>query len=84
MNGLYDASFDGAPVLAITGTTFHDLRGTRFMQGVDTDALMQQVAQYNVQVTGPAHALIVANRACVRHWVTDASRTSLSRRMFRR
>ena len=34
------------------------------MQGVDTVALMQQVAQYNVQVTGPAHALIVANRAC--------------------
>ena len=33
MNGLYDASFDGAPVLAITGTTFHDLSGTRFMQG---------------------------------------------------
>jgi pyruvate dehydrogenase (quinone) len=64
MNGLYDASFDGAPVLAITGTTFHDLSGTRFMQGVDTVLLMQQVAQYNVQVTGPAHALIVANRAC--------------------
>jgi len=59
MNGLYDASFDCAPVLAITGTTFHDLSGTRFMQGVDTVALMQQVAQYNVQVTGPAHALIV-------------------------
>jgi hypothetical protein len=25
MNGLYDAALDGAPVLAITGTTFHDL-----------------------------------------------------------
>ncbi len=28
MNGLYDAHYDGAPVLAITGTTFHDLIGT--------------------------------------------------------
>ena len=26
-------------MVAITGTTFHDLGGTRFMQGVDTVAL---------------------------------------------
>jgi pyruvate dehydrogenase (quinone)/pyruvate decarboxylase len=64
MNGLYDAHYDGAPVLAITGTTFHDLIGTRFMQGVDTVKLMEPVAALNVQVTGPAHALIVVNHAC--------------------
>jgi pyruvate dehydrogenase (quinone) len=64
MNGLYDAAFDGAPVVAITGTTFHDLGGTRFMQGVDTVALMKDVALYNVAVTGPDHALLVGNRAC--------------------
>jgi pyruvate dehydrogenase (quinone) len=64
LNGLYDAHYDGAPVLAITGTTFHDLGGVRFMQSVDTKALMQDVACYNVEITGPAHALIVANRAC--------------------
>lgn len=29
LNGLYDAKFDGQPVLAITGHTFHDLIGTR-------------------------------------------------------
>jgi pyruvate dehydrogenase (quinone) len=44
MNGLYDAHYDGAPVLAITGTTFHDLIGTRFMQGVDTVKLIEPVA----------------------------------------
>jgi thiamine pyrophosphate-dependent acetolactate synthase large subunit-like protein len=44
LNGLYDAHYDGAPVLAITGTTFHDLSGVRFMQSVDTKALMQDVA----------------------------------------
>jgi pyruvate dehydrogenase (quinone) len=27
INGLYDAFMDGAPVVAITGTTFHDLIG---------------------------------------------------------
>jgi pyruvate dehydrogenase (quinone)/pyruvate decarboxylase len=64
LNGLYDAHFDSAPVLAITGTTFHDLIGTRFMQSVDTVALMKDVACYNVEITSPGHALIVANRAC--------------------
>jgi pyruvate dehydrogenase (quinone)/pyruvate decarboxylase len=64
MNGLYDAQFDGAPVIAITGTTFHDLVGTRYQQGVDTTRLMQDVALYNVEVTGPEHAIVVANRAC--------------------
>jgi pyruvate dehydrogenase (quinone) len=64
LNGLYDAHLDGAPVVAITGLTFHDLIGTRFQQGIDTVPLMQQVALYNVQVTSPGHALVVANRAC--------------------
>jgi pyruvate dehydrogenase (quinone) len=30
MNGLYDAALDGAPVVALTGLTFHDLRGVRY------------------------------------------------------
>jgi pyruvate dehydrogenase (quinone) len=64
LNGLYDAYMDGAPVVAITGLTFHDLSGTRYQQGVDTTKLMQDVALYNVAVTGPEHAIIVANRAC--------------------
>lgn len=64
MNGLYDAHFDGAPVLAVTGMTFHDLLGTRFQQSVDTPALMQDVALYNTVVTGPRHALVVTDIAC--------------------
>jgi pyruvate dehydrogenase (quinone)/pyruvate decarboxylase len=64
LNGLYDAHLDGAPVVAITGTTFHDLIGVRYQQGIDTTRLMQDVALYNVEVTGPEHAVIVANRAC--------------------
>jgi pyruvate dehydrogenase (quinone) len=64
MNGLYDAALDGAPVVALTGLTFHDLRGVRYQQGVDTVKLMDPLATYNEEVTGPEHALLVANRAC--------------------
>ena len=64
MNGLYDAAFDGAPVVALTGLTFHDLRGVRYQQGVDTVKLMEPLAVYNEEVTGPGHAILIANRAC--------------------
>ena len=37
LNGLYDAHMDGAPVVAITGMTFHDLIGTRYQQGRRSD-----------------------------------------------
>jgi pyruvate dehydrogenase (quinone) len=47
LNGLYDAALDGAPVIALTGLTFHDLIGVRYQQGVDTVRLMQDVALYN-------------------------------------
>jgi len=64
LNGLYDAHFDGAPVVALTGTTFHDLQGLRYQQGIDTVKLMENVALYNINVTGPEHAILVADRAC--------------------
>src|SRR5205085_5800062 len=55
LNGLYDAKFDGQPVLAITGHTFHDLIGTHFQQDVALDRLFMDVAAYNERITGPAH-----------------------------
>jgi pyruvate dehydrogenase (quinone) len=64
LNGLYDAKLDGAPVLALTGTTFHDLEGMHFMQAVNTIKLMEDVAVFNERVNGPRHAVFVANRAC--------------------
>jgi pyruvate dehydrogenase (quinone)/pyruvate decarboxylase len=64
MNGLYDAAFDGAPVVALTGLTFHDLRGVRYQQSVDTVRLMEPLTVYNEEVTGPQHAVLIANRAC--------------------
>ena len=64
MNGLYDAKMDSAPVIAITGLTFHDLIGTHFMQDVDTVELMKGVALYNTAVTSAGHALVVTDIAC--------------------
>src|SRR5436305_8513727 len=63
LNGLYDAKFDGQPVLAITGHTFHDLIGTHYQQDVDLDKLFMDVAAYNERVMGPANVTNVVDEA---------------------
>ncbi len=64
LNGLYDAKIDGAPVLAITGMTYHDLIGTHYLQDINQDYLFQDVAVYNQRLMGPAHVANVLNLAC--------------------
>src|SRR6058998_1901426 len=64
LNGLYDAKLDGAPVLAITGQTYHDLLGTRYQQEVDLLALFKDVAVYNQQIMGAAHVRNLVDAAC--------------------
>ncbi|MFL5329764.1 MAG: thiamine pyrophosphate-dependent enzyme [Gemmataceae bacterium] len=71
LNGLYDAKYDGQPVLAITGHTFHDLSGTQQQQDLDLVKVFTDVAAYNERVMGPSHLVNV---------VDEAIRTSLSRR----
>ena len=71
LNGLYDAKFDGQPVLAITGHTFHDLIGTHYKQDLDLDKLFIDVAAYNERVMGPSH---------VQNVVDEAVKTALSKR----
>ena len=51
LNGLYDAKLDHAPVLAITGQTFHDQLGMQYQQEVDLLGLFKDVAA--VQPDGP-------------------------------
>ena len=63
LNGLYDAKFDGQPVLAITGHTFHDLIGTHYQQDLDLDKLYMDVAFYNQRVMGPTHVENVVDEA---------------------
>src|SRR5213080_1189202 len=71
LNGLYDAKFDGQPVLAITGHTFHDMIGTHYQQDVELDKLFMDVAAYSERIMGPAH---------VHNAVDEAVRTALSQR----
>jgi thiamine pyrophosphate-dependent acetolactate synthase large subunit-like protein len=65
LNGLYDAKFDGVPVLAITASPSRALLGTRFTQGVNTIALYDDVTSgvYNELITSPYHFLSVADAA---------------------
>lgn len=64
LNGLYDAKLDQIPVLALTGTTYHDLIGTHYQQDIDETVLYQGVAAYNERVMGPSHVRAVADLAC--------------------
>jgi pyruvate dehydrogenase (quinone)/pyruvate oxidase len=64
LNGLYDAAVDQAPVLAITGMTYHDLIGTHYLQDVNQDALFEHVCGYSQRVMGAAHTLNVTDLAC--------------------
>jgi pyruvate dehydrogenase (quinone)/pyruvate oxidase len=63
LNGLYDAALDRAPVLAITGMTYHDLIGTHYQQDVMVYYLFENVALYDQRIMGPAHVENVVNLA---------------------
>jgi pyruvate dehydrogenase (quinone) len=64
LNGLYDAKMDGAPVLAITGQTYHDLMGTRYQQEVDLLAVFKDVAIYNELMTGAGQVRALVDAGC--------------------
>jgi len=64
LNGLYDAKLDGAPVLAITGHTYHDQLGTHFQQEIDIIPLFKDVAAYNQMILGAKHASVIVDLAC--------------------
>ncbi len=63
LNGLYDAKYDGQPVLAITGSAAHDLSGTYWQQDVDLVKLYEDVAACNERVMGPEHVQTITDQA---------------------
>ncbi len=71
LNGLYDAKFDQAPVIAVTGLPYHDLADTFTQQEVDHTKLFADVAAYTARIMSPAHVENVVALAC---------RTALARR----
>jgi pyruvate dehydrogenase (quinone) len=64
LNGLYDAKMDQAPVLAITGQTYSDLKGSNFQQEVNMTRLFDDVAIYNQEVINPNQVEMLADEAC--------------------
>jgi pyruvate dehydrogenase (quinone)/pyruvate oxidase len=70
LNGLYDAKLDQAPVLALTGQTYSDLKGSNFQQEIDMTQLYSDVAVYNQEVINPNQVQMLADEAC-RHALND-------------
>ncbi len=64
MNGMLDAKTEQAPLLAITGMTYHDLIGTSYLQDVNIDYLVNDVAIFNERIMGPQHVTNVVDYAC--------------------
>ena len=64
LNGLYDAKLDQSPVLAITGQTYSDLKGSKFQQEVNMLRLFDDVAIYNEEVINPNGVEMLVNAAC--------------------
>ena len=71
LNGLYDAKFDRAPVLAITGLPYHDLVQTATQQDIDHVRCFR---------TWPIHAATITGAAQVEKATTLACRTALARK----
>jgi pyruvate dehydrogenase (quinone) len=71
LNGLYDAKFDRAPVLAITGLPYQDLMQTYTQQDIDHTRLFSDVAEYSTAIFSAAHVENAVSLAC---------RTALARR----
>src|ERR1700684_96427 len=61
--GLYEASRDHAPVLALSGDIPRQLHCTDYIQTTDTDLLFRDVSLYTETVTSPAQAPAVIHQA---------------------
>ncbi len=77
LNGLYDAKFDRASVIAVTGLPYHDLIDTFTQQDVDLPKLFSDVAAYSTRIMSAAHvenAVSLARRiACTQHTVAHVA-----------
>jgi pyruvate dehydrogenase (quinone) len=64
LNGLYDAKFDRASVIAVTGLPYHDLIDTFTQQDVDLPKLFSDVAAYSSRIMSAAHVENTVSLAC--------------------
>jgi len=61
--GLYEASRDHAPVLALSGDMPRKMRGTDFIQTTEPDLLFRDVSLYTETISSPAQAAGVIHQA---------------------
>src|ERR1700719_3036274 len=61
--GLYEASRDHAPVLALSGDMPRKMHGTDFIQTTEPDLLFRDVSLYSATVSSPAQAPGVIHQA---------------------
>jgi len=64
LTGLYDAKADGVPVIAITGSTYSDMMGSKYQQDVNLLQLFSDVTIYNNMINSPEHSESVIDIAC--------------------
>lgn len=77
LNGLYDAKLDQAPVLAITGQIYSDLKGSSYQQEVNLLQLFSDVAGYNEGIWNAGQAEMVTDLAC-RHAISRSGVSHIS------
>src|SRR5579863_2327798 len=61
--GLYEASRDHAPVLALSGDMARKMHGTDFIQTTEPDLLFRDVSLYTETLSSPAQAPAVIHQA---------------------
>ncbi len=61
--GLYEASRDHAPVLALSGDMPRQFRGTDYIQATEPDLLFRDVALYTETISSPSQAPAVIHQA---------------------
>src|SRR6201996_3217322 len=61
--GLYEASRDHAPVLALSGDMPRKMQGTDFIQTTNPDMLFRDVSLYTETISSPAQAPAVVHQA---------------------
>src|SRR5262249_38349901 len=61
--GLYEASREHAPVLAISGDMPRKMQGTEYFQATDTNLLFRDVSLYTETISSPAQAPAVIHQA---------------------
>src|ERR1700683_5583286 len=61
--GLYEASRDHAPVLALSGQMPVKMQGTEYFQATDTNMLFRDVSLYTETISSPAQAPAVIHQA---------------------